>query len=172
MKNMLERHFKINFQLCYIHCDPLMLQQKEARRQHPCVLPACFLKKLAKQCEFPAKVVILVYYCNIKQQYRRKHAGSTQVAPIILLRQNGELTPKRQLFQEAHMGASCVLPSVASLTGRSVYGLTYGKYFPASPWYSNVISSINNRWSDRQTFRSLAIFLPRLRSFKKYLGRL
>ena len=31
-----------------IHCDTLMMQQKEACRKHICVLPACFLKKLAK----------------------------------------------------------------------------------------------------------------------------
>ena len=36
----------------YIHYNPLMMQQKEACRKHPWVLPACFLEKLAKKCEF------------------------------------------------------------------------------------------------------------------------
>ena len=43
---------KFNFHLIingdYIHCDTLMMQQKEARKKHPCVLPACSLKKLTK----------------------------------------------------------------------------------------------------------------------------
>ena len=54
---------------------------------------------------------------NMQKQYRRKHAGSTH---HFLLRQNRKLTPKWQLFQEARMGATWVLPSVASLTCRSV----------------------------------------------------
>ena len=48
---------------------------------------------------------------------RRQHPGSTHHC---LLAQNLELTPNRQLFQEAHMCASWVLPSVTSLTERSV----------------------------------------------------
>ena len=70
-----------------IHCDPLMMQQKEARRKHPCVLPVCFLKKLAKQCEFPSNLALKKWFwytvtCNSSlegstQEARRKHAGST-----------------------------------------------------------------------------------------------
>ena len=52
--------------------------------------------------------------------------GSTQEAPRKhpSLPINGrEFTPNRQPFQEAHMGASWVLPSVTSSTGHSVFSL-------------------------------------------------
>ena len=31
--------YEVNSYSGYIHYDPLMMQQKEARRKHPCVLP-------------------------------------------------------------------------------------------------------------------------------------
>ena len=118
-----------------IHYDPLIMQLKElAGSTH-----VCFLKKLPFWCELPILGNVMLLLLRTQKEapivffkakldanshhftyFSRKHAGSKQVAPIILLRQNGELTSKRQLFQEAHMGASCVLPSVASLTGRTV----------------------------------------------------
>ena len=30
---------KLKFFLNYIHCNPFMMQQKKARRKHPCVIP-------------------------------------------------------------------------------------------------------------------------------------
>ena len=45
-----------------------------------CVLPKKVGKIVWVSCQFSFEVVILVYYCNIKQQCRRKQAGSTQEA--------------------------------------------------------------------------------------------
>ena len=96
---------------------------QEARRKHTCVLPACFLKKLAKQCEFPSNLALnqgfwYTVTCSSSivgstQEACRKHTS------LPIKAESGTHT-KKATFQEAHMGASCVLPSVASLTGRSV----------------------------------------------------
>ena len=50
----------------------------------------------------------------IQKEARRKHSSFPIKA------ESGTHT-KRPLFLEAHMGASCMLPSVASLMGRNVY---------------------------------------------------
>ena len=125
-----------------------------------CVLPACFL---CASCMLPSILLphITVYpyhYCLNDGCFLRAYFYTT-ASKLNWTETHTILPTFLGSTQEAHMGASCVLPSVASLMGRSVYGLTYGKYFPASPWYSNVISSINNRWSDRQTFRSYSNIL-------------
>ena len=74
------------------------------------VTDGCFLEKKAKVFEFLSN---LASYCFS----RRKHSGSTHHH---LLTQSQKFTPKRQLFEEAPMGASWVLPAVPSLTGGTV----------------------------------------------------
>ena len=58
----------------------------------------------------------------VEKEACRKHAGSTH---HYLLKAESKTHTTKATFlgstQEAHMGATCVLPSVASLTGRAVY---------------------------------------------------
>ncbi len=69
-----------------------MMQQKEARRKHTCMLP----KKVVYLVWFSDSVLIGNDGCYLHASYyvlygiegstqeaRRKHAGSTQVAPIV-----------------------------------------------------------------------------------------
>ena len=110
--------------------QPLMMQQKEACRKHPCVLPkkvaflvwvpnsaligwwvlhACFLHA---SCVLPACFLL---YCLYMLQYTR-----ITISKLNWTETHTILPTFLGSTQEAHMGASCVLPSVASLTGHSV----------------------------------------------------
>ena len=95
---------------------------KEAPMGAPCMLPRKVGKMvwISDQLSFEENNGCFLgasYYMYYSGLLRRKHARTTH---HFLSKQNWKITPKRQLFKEARMGASYVLPSVASLTGRSV----------------------------------------------------
>ena len=112
-----------------MHCDSLMMQQKEARRKHSCVLP----KKVA--------FVVWVFDSALIGNDGCYLRASCMLPSILLLKEQAWHSRKHPSFpskpnwtenhtiwstfqgstQEAHMGATCVLPSVASLTGRAVF---------------------------------------------------
>ena len=129
--------------------DPLMMSQKESPRNHPGITHGCFLKKLPVWCEFPILGYKLTmgasfYYYNIitTRQGRVTTVGITQESPIVFClallcsRKHTSFPSKLNwaeiqtilstflgITQKAPMGDSWVIPSVTSLTDRSVCSL-------------------------------------------------
>ena len=65
-----------------IHYDPLMMQQKEARRKHPCVLP----KKVACLVWVPDSALIKNDGCFLRASFcTAAHAATYYSIPILLL---------------------------------------------------------------------------------------
>ena len=75
-----------------------------------CVLPTCFLHA---SCMLPECFLL---YCCYMLQYTKITTSKLNWTETHTI-----LSTFLGSTQEAHVGASCVLPSVASLTGRSVY---------------------------------------------------
>ena len=71
-----------------LHYAPLMMSQKEPPRNHPWVLPGCFLEKYLTWFEFLFYLLGLVEYdeCFLGASYYVLAAAeeSTQEAPIII----------------------------------------------------------------------------------------
>ena len=103
------------FKFDYIHCDPLMMQQKEARRKHTCMLPkkvaylvwfsnsvligndGCYLRA---SCMLPA--CFLLYYIV----HSRKHAGSTHHFPCFFKAKLDGNSQHFAYFSRKHAGST------------------------------------------------------------------